>query len=242
MNLSNDNKPRTPREASMNILSPAKINLFLQVTGKRPDGYHALFSLMCCVNLFDKISLQFDADKIEIDSSHPQMPRDDANLAYKAADLFFKTSKITAGVKVSIQKNIPVAAGLGGGSSNAASVLLGLNDHYGQPLSRHQLITLGLKLGADVPFLLHQKPALASGVGEKLEAYTAWLPDIVVIVYPGFAVSTAAVFQNLNLRLTNCKKKNYQSHFKEIRISDSHASVQRSRNRDRIPISGDKIN
>ena len=191
----------------MNILSPAKINLFLQVTGKRPDGYHALFSLMCCVSLFDKISLQFDADKIEIDSSHPQMPRDDANLAYKAADLFFKTSKITAGVKVCIQKNIPVAAGLGGGSSNAASVLLGLNDHYGQPLSRHQLITLGLKLGADVPFLLHQKPALASGVGEKLEAYTAWLPDIVVIVYPGFAVSTAAVFQNLNLRLTNCKKK-----------------------------------
>ena len=207
MNLSHDNKPQTPHQALMNILSPAKINLFLQVTGKRPDGYHALFSLMCCVNLFDKISLQFDADKIEIDASHPQMPRDNANLAYRAADLFYRSSKITAGVKISIQKQIPVAAGLGGGSSNAASVLRGLNDHYGRPFSPQQLMSLGLNLGADVPFLLHQKPALASGIGENLEAYTAWLPETVVIVYPGFAVSTAAVFQNLNLRLTNCKKK-----------------------------------
>jgi 4-diphosphocytidyl-2-C-methyl-D-erythritol kinase len=191
----------------MNILSPAKINLFLQVTGKRPDGYHELFSLMCCVNVFDKISLQFNTAKIEVDSSHRQIPRNEANLAYKAADLFFKSLKITAGVKIRIQKNIPVAAGLGGGSSNAASVLRGLNFHYGRPFSRHQLMSLGLTLGADVPFLLYQKPALASGIGENLEAYTAWLPDTVVIVYPGFAISTAAVFQNLNLRLTKCKKK-----------------------------------
>jgi len=191
----------------MKILSPAKINLFLQVTGKRPDGYHDLFSLMCCVSLCDTVFLQFDTDKIVIESSHPNLPLDETNLAHKAAALFFKTLGVSDGVKITIEKNIPVAAGLGGGSSNAASVLRGLNHHYGYPFSRDQLSALGLSLGADVPFLLYQKPALASGVGEKLEAYTAQLPNHVIIVYPGFRVSTAVVFQNLNLRLTKCKKK-----------------------------------
>ncbi len=190
----------------MKILSPAKINLFLQVTGKRSDGYHELFSLMCCISLYDTISLQFDTDEIKIESLHPDMPLDAGNLVYQAADLFFQTLKIKAGVRIGIDKQIPIAAGLGGGSSNAASVLRGLNHYYGYPLSQDRIMTLGLKLGADVPFLLYQKPALASGIGEILKAYTAWLPDTVVIVYPGFSVSTAAVFQNLNLRLTKCKK------------------------------------
>ena len=191
----------------MKILSPAKINLFLQVTGKRPDGYHELFSLMCCVSLFDTIFLQFGTQKIEIESSHPQIPLDETNLAYQAAALFFKTLGVKDGVKITIDKSIPVAAGLGGGSSNAASVLRGLNHHYDFPFSRDQLMSLGLSLGADVPFLLFQKPALASGIGEKLEAYPELLPNNVIIVHPGFRVSTAEVFQNLNLRLTKCKKK-----------------------------------
>ena len=190
----------------MKILSPAKINLFLQVTGKRPDGYHDLFSLMCCVSLFDTVFLQFDTDKIVIESSHPNLPLDETNLAHQAAALFFKTLGVTGGVKITIEKNIPVAAGLGGGSSNAASVLRGLNHHYDYPFSRDQLSALGLCLGADVPFLLYQKPAFAAGVGEKLEAYTAQLPKHVILVNPGFRVSTAVVFQNLNLRLTKCKK------------------------------------
>ena len=190
----------------MKILSPAKINLFLQVTGKRPDGYHDLFSLMCCVSLFDIVFLQFDTHKILVESSHPNLPLDETNLAHKAAALFFKTLGVEDGVKIIIEKNIPVAAGLGGGSSNAASVLRGLNLHYDYPFSRDQLCALGLRLGADVPFLLHQKPAFAAGIGEKLEAYTSPLPYHVIIVYPGFRVSTAVVFQNLNLRLTKCKK------------------------------------
>ncbi len=173
----------------MKILSPAKINLFLQVTGKRPDGYHELFSLMCCVTLFDTIFLQFGTEKIEIESSHPQLPLDETNLAHKAAALFFKTLGAKEGVKITIEKSIPIAAGMGGGSSNAAGVLRGLS------------------LGAEVPFLLFQKPALASGIGETLEAYPERLPNNVIIVHPGFRVSTAEVFQNLNLRLTKCKKK-----------------------------------
>ena len=191
----------------MKILSPAKINLFLQVTGKRPDGYHELFSLMCCVDLCDKIFLQFGFKGIRIESSHPQVPLDDANLAHRAATVFFKALNVKDGLKISIDKSIPVAAGLGGGSSNAASVLNGLNQHYGHPFTRNRLMSMGLDLGADVPFFLFGKPALASGIGEKLEAYPGPLPFHIVVVYPGFKVSTGEVFQNLNLGLTNCEKK-----------------------------------
>jgi 4-diphosphocytidyl-2-C-methyl-D-erythritol kinase len=191
----------------MKILSPAKINLFLQVTGKRPDGYHELFSLMCCVSLFDTILLQFDGNLIEIDSDHPQIPLDETNLAHKAAALFYRKLQTERGLKITIEKSIPVAAGLGGGSSNAASVLQGLNCYYDFPFSREQLISMGRRLGADVPFFLFEKPALVSGIGEKLEVYGDLPPYHVILIYPGFGVSTAEVFQNLNLGLTNCKKK-----------------------------------
>jgi 4-diphosphocytidyl-2-C-methyl-D-erythritol kinase len=191
----------------MNILSPAKINLFLQVTGKRPDGYHELFSLMCCVDLCDTIFLQFGAKSIRIESSHPQIPLDDTNLAHRAAAVFFKALNVHEGLKIFIDKSIPVAAGLGGGSSNAASVLKGLNQHHGHPFSRKQLMSMGLGLGADVPFFLFGKPAFATGIGEKLEAYPGPLPFHIVLVNPGFKVSTGEVFRNLNLGLTKCKKK-----------------------------------
>ena len=191
----------------MKILSPAKINLFLQVTGKRQDGYHELLSLMCCVDLCDTILLQFGLKGIRIESSHPQVPLDDTNLAHRAATVFFKALNVKDGLKIFIDKSIPVAAGLGGGSSNAASVLNGLNQHYGHPFTRNRLMSMGLGLGADVPFFLFGKPALVSGIGEKLEAYPGPLPFHILVVYPGFKVSTGEVFQNLNLGLTNCEKK-----------------------------------
>jgi 4-diphosphocytidyl-2-C-methyl-D-erythritol kinase len=191
----------------MKILSPAKINLFLQITGKRPDGYHELFSLMCCVDLFDTILLQFGLKNIRIESSHHQLPLDDTNLAYRAAAVFFRALKVNEGLKIFIDKSIPVAAGLGGGSSNAASVLMGLNQHYGYPFSKQQLMSMGLGIGADVPFFIYGKPALASGIGEKLEPYPGHLSFHFVLVYPGFMVSTGEVFQNLNLGLTKCEKK-----------------------------------
>lgn len=200
----------------MKILSPAKINLFLQVTGKRADGYHDLFSLMCCVSLCDTIQLQFGGKTIEIDSTHPQIPLDGTNLAHQAAALFFKKLDTDSGVKITIEKSIPVAAGLGGGSSNAASVLQGLNRHYNFPFSRNQLMSMGLRLGADVPFFLFEKPALASGIGEQLEEYPDLTPYHVILIYPGFGVSTAEVFQNLNLGLTKCKKKIKKSTFRKI--------------------------
>ena len=191
----------------MKISSPAKINLFLQVTGKRSDGYHELFSLMCCVDLCDTIFLQFEGTNIVIDSSDPQIPIDETNLAHKAATLFFKTLRRNDGLRIGIEKSIPIAAGLGGGSSNAASVLEGLNRHYGLPFSQDKLMSMGLDLGADVPFFLFRKPAFATGVGEKLEAYVGELSYYILLVNPGFEVSTQEVFRNLNLRLTKCKKK-----------------------------------
>ena len=190
----------------MKILSPAKINLFLQVTGKRPDGYHELFSLMCCLALYDVIFLQFGGHGIEIDASTSQIPLDETNIVHKAATLFFKKLQVTGGLSIRIEKSIPVAGGLGGGSSNAASTLMGLNQHYGLPFSRDELMSLGLELGADVPFFIFQKPAFASGVGEKLEAYPGCLPYHVLLINPGVKVHTGEVFQNLNLRLTKCKK------------------------------------
>jgi 4-diphosphocytidyl-2-C-methyl-D-erythritol kinase len=191
----------------MKILSPAKINLFLQVTGKRPDGFHELFSLICCLDLCDRIFLQFGGKKVEIESSDGQIPLDETNIAHKAATVFFKSLKHTDGLKIRIEKSIPVAAGLGGGSSNAASILSGLNQKYGFPFSRHELMSMGLELGADVPFFLFQKPAFASGLGEKLEAYAGPLPYHILLLNPGFKVYTAEVFRNLNLGLTKCKKK-----------------------------------
>jgi 4-diphosphocytidyl-2-C-methyl-D-erythritol kinase len=190
----------------MKILSPAKINLFLQITGKRPDGFHELFSLMCCLDLFDIIFLEFGGKKIEIESTNRQIPLDETNIAHRAATLFFDSLKITDGLSIRIEKFLPVAAGLGGGSSNAASVLMGLNQHYGLPFSRDQLMSMGLEIGADVPFFLFQKPAFAAGVGEKLEAYAGALPYHILLINPGVEVHTAEVYRNLNLRLTKCKK------------------------------------
>jgi 4-diphosphocytidyl-2-C-methyl-D-erythritol kinase len=191
----------------MKILSPAKINLFLQILGKRPDGYHDLMTLMCCIGLYDTVSLTFGVRGITVSCHHPMVPDDDTNLAFGAAHLFFKTLNTDDGVKIFIEKQIPVAAGLGGGSSNAAAVFLGLNRYYGYPFSTEQLMSMGLSLGADVPFFIFQRPAIASGIGEKLEAYQNLKNLQILLVFPELSVSTADVYKKLNLGLTKCEKK-----------------------------------
>lgn len=191
----------------MKIYSPAKINLFLHVVGKRPDKYHNIVTLFCCIGIYDIVSLAFKAKKTCVSCSDPNVPQDSNNLAYQAAHLYFQNVNINESVEISIIKNIPVAAGLGGGSSNAAAVLSGLNRHFGYPLSNEALKTLGLKIGADVPFFLFRKPAIATGIGETLIPCKRLPPFHVVLIYPGFGVSTEEVYKNLNLGLTKCKKK-----------------------------------
>jgi len=191
----------------MKIHSPAKINLFLKITGKRPDGYHDLITLMCCIDLYDTISIAFNAKKISVICNNPKIPEDKTNLAHSAATLFLKSLNKQECVEICITKNIPVGAGLGGGSSNAASVLLCLNHYYGSPFSQEELMSMGQSIGADVPFFIFKKPAIASGIGENLEAYEGLTPYKILLIYPGFSVSTTKVYNNFNLGLTKIKKK-----------------------------------
>ncbi len=199
--------------AVMKVRSPAKINLFLKITGKRPDNYHELITLMCPISLHDTISLHFSEKETTVICSHPKIPEDETNLAFRAAADFLRAMNGTEGVKICIDKNIPVAAGMGGGSSNAATVLLGLNQYYGHRFSHDQLMAIGLSIGADVPFFILQKPAIATGIGEKLSPYSGLQPFHVLLIYPGFGVSTAVIYKNFNLGLTNCKQTLKFSHF-----------------------------
>jgi 4-diphosphocytidyl-2-C-methyl-D-erythritol kinase len=191
---------------TLSIPSPAKINLFLKVVGRRPDGYHEIITLLTRIGLFDTVELAFDQPSISVTCSHPKVPEDSRNLAYRAASLFLDALSIHDGVGISIDKVTPVAAGLGGGSSNAAAVLMGLNQHYGFPFSAGELKKIALKVGADVPFFLFRHVAVARGIGGDLEVYEDLPPLSVVLVCPGFEVHTAWVYENLNLRLTNCDK------------------------------------
>jgi 4-diphosphocytidyl-2-C-methyl-D-erythritol kinase len=203
---------RIDESTSIELLAPAKINLFLYVLGRRIDGYHELFSLMCCISLYDRLVLKAGEPQNEIICSHPGLPCDASNLALKALLAFNQslrrdTEIIPRMISIRLTKHIPVGAGLGGGSSDAAAVLNGLNRFYGRPFGRDRLLEMALGLGADVPFFIDQRPALAEGIGERLTPYHRLPPLWTVLVYPGFALSTAQVFKNLNLALTKSKKK-----------------------------------
>jgi 4-diphosphocytidyl-2-C-methyl-D-erythritol kinase len=188
------------------IPSPAKINLFLKVVGKRSDGYHELVTLMCRVSLFDTVTLSFGQPSISVHCTHPEVPENKANLAYKAAALFLQTLSRPDGVAISIEKVIPVAAGLGGGSSNAAAVLMGLNQHHGFPFSKKELMAMGLQVGADVPFFVFGHCAVARGIGERLEQFHGMPSWAVVLVCPRCRISTQWVYKRFTLRLTNCRE------------------------------------
>ncbi|MEA2059509.1 MAG: 4-(cytidine 5'-diphospho)-2-C-methyl-D-erythritol kinase [Thermodesulfobacteriota bacterium] len=193
--------------------SHAKINLFLYITGKREDGYHTLYSLMTRVALCDCLSFEFGLEQVSISCSHPEVPSDNTNIAARAACLFFeefyqKKGGKKAGVDITLEKIIPVGAGLGGGSSNAAVVLKVLNKKYHYLFSRKELMDMGLFLGADVPFFIHGGPALAKGVGERLETAVPLQPYHVLLFYPGIQALTGEVYKNMDFSLTNTGKSN----------------------------------
>jgi 4-diphosphocytidyl-2-C-methyl-D-erythritol kinase len=198
----------------MELRSPAKINLYLKVTGKRPDGYHNLITLMCCIGLFDSLQFRFGTNQIQVTCSHPDVPIDNTNLAFRAAKLFFDASGIKEGVHIDIEKSIPVGAGLGGGSSNAASVLMSLNSHYDFPFSNDTLRLMGKSLGADVPFFIFGRPAIATGIGDVLKPFNILLSYKLLLIYPLVNISTAEVYHKMNLTLTKNKKINTNDIFK----------------------------
>ncbi len=194
----------------------AKINLFLYVTGRRDDGYHNLYSLMTQIDLCDTLTIAFNQDQTRVACSHPNVPEDESNLAVKAAVLFNRRMKAVnpvsgKGVFIRIDKKIPPGGGLGGGSSNAATVLTALNEFYGRPFSMDALMKTGLELGADVPFFIFNRPAIAQGVGEKLAAVPFLKPYYLVLCDPGVAASTADVYKNIDFGLTLNQKDNIKS-------------------------------
>lgn len=184
---------------SLNILCPAKVNLFLKVAGKRGDGYHEIRSLMQPVGLFDEIILAVsEGDGITLKCGVDSVPSGPENLAWKAAVLFLKETGIKRAVSIILKKRIPSGGGLGGGSSDAAGILTGLNTILRAGLKEERLKAMAAGLGSDVPFFILRGPALASGRGEILERIT--LPRLYyVLVNPGLHISTAWAYGNLDL-------------------------------------------
>ncbi|HEY8464741.1 MAG TPA: 4-(cytidine 5'-diphospho)-2-C-methyl-D-erythritol kinase [Bacillota bacterium] len=178
------------------ILAPAKINLALDVLRRRPNGYHEVDMVMQPLTLADEIVLE-PSPELELFCNQPQLPTDCRNLAWQAADLLRREMAIADGVRITIHKKIPVAAGLAGGSSDAAAVLNGLNQLWQLGLTTVELMELGLKLGADVPFCVLQQTARAQGIGEQLTPFASSLKCRVLIITPNVAVSTAAVYRQL---------------------------------------------
>ncbi len=182
------------------LLAPAKINLCLHVLDKRPDGYHDLAMLMQRVALFDKVSVSLvPGTSISVDCPGLELQTGAENIAARAARLLLDHVGLKQGVAIAIEKGIPVAAGLGGGSSDAAAVLLLLDNLLELELPRHELMMLGRRLGADVPFFLFRRTAWATGTGDILQEWPGMPPAWVLLANPGIAVSTAWVYQNLRL-------------------------------------------
>jgi 4-diphosphocytidyl-2-C-methyl-D-erythritol kinase len=180
--------------------SPCKVNLLLNILGKRPDGFHELETVMHPVNLFDRLVFERSGTSIKLSCSDPALAVDESNLVHRAAKAFLEAAGTQEGVQIHLEKKIPMAAGLGGGSGNAATTLLGLNELFEKPLSHERLHGLAAAIGSDVPFFLQSKPALATGRGEKiqsLEFFPALKGTAFLLIHPGFGVPTAWAYQNL---------------------------------------------
>lgn len=185
---------------SVTLKAPAKVNYLLDVIRRRDDGYHDLRMVMQRVNLCDEITLTLlDTPDITVTCGKNGVPDGPGNIAWKAARAMLDLAQSNKGVQVTITKNIPVAAGLGGGSSDAATVLMGMNELLGLGLSEQRLMEIGVKLGADVPFFIFKKTALAEGIGEKLSAMPSMPTAWILLVNPGIHVSTAWVYKSLGL-------------------------------------------
>jgi 4-diphosphocytidyl-2-C-methyl-D-erythritol kinase len=207
---------------SYSLFAPAKINLHLEIIGDRPDGYHQLVMIMQSINLGDIIHLRANGtDEIRLFCQNPQVPLDNSNLAYKAAYLmqqqFPKPAQNFGGFDIMIEKNIPVAAGLAGGSTNAAAVLVGINLMWSLGLTQPELRDFGALLGSDVPFCISGGTAIATGRGEEIEPLPD-LSDIWVIL---------AKYSNLSIS-TSWAYNSYREQFNHLYISDSHSVNQRT--------------
>jgi len=195
-----------PESEHIELTAPAKINLYLKVLGRRHDGYHLLSTLMQKVSLYDSIEMERASGRVVLECPDSNLPVDDTNIMIRAARMFFEKFRerlpADPGISMVLHKNIPVSAGLGGGSSDAATVLNGLNRLYQTRCSEKELAALGVSIGADVPFFVYNHSASwATGIGEELTAVPGLASSLLLLVNPGFSVSTRWVYEKLSLTI-----------------------------------------
>lgn len=185
---------------TISLKALAKINLGLDVVRRREDGYHEVRMVMQTIHLYDRLEMEKTATQgIELSTNLSYLPVNENNLVYRAGKLLMDEFGITEGIKVYLNKRIPVAAGMAGGSTDAAAMLYGMNELFELGLSREQLMERGVKIGADVPYCLMRGTALAEGIGEILTPLAPMVKCPVLIAKPAISVSTSVVYQNLKL-------------------------------------------
>lgn len=199
----------------MHLKAYGKINIGLDITGRRSDGYHLVRMIMQTVNLFDEVSLKKQETGITVKTNRPFIPNDERNLAYKAAKLLIDTYGISGGVRIDIGKKIPVAAGMAGGSADAAAVLKGMKELYSLDIDSAAMDALALRLGADVPFCLRKGTYLAEGIGEELTRLPEMPHSFCLLVNPGFGVSTKEVYKKIDA-VDNPRHPEIDSTIKEL--------------------------
>ena len=179
------------QDDSIELRPPAKINLSFKIRDRRADGFHEIESLMTPISLYDRLTIRrIKGSEIDFHCSDPTLPRGSDNLVARAARLFFDATKLQAGVRIELEKSIPHGAGLGGGSSNAAATLLGLNELFGKPLAETRLAELGGQIGSDVPFFIFRSAAICRGRGELVEPRALPNELRLVLLKPDFGVPT----------------------------------------------------
>lgn len=200
----------------------AKINLTLDVLGKREDGYHDIKMIMQTVNLYDNIYIKkIKGNEIKLSTNLKWLPTDNKNLAYRAADLIRKKYSINEGIFIEIKKRIPVAAGLAGGSSDAAAVLIGMRTLFQLKVSIKELITIGKELGADVPYCIMRGTALAEGIGDILTRLPKCPDFYVILAKPPISVSTQSIYKSLDNEVIQ-KRPDTDAVIEAIKLGDKN--------------------
>jgi 4-diphosphocytidyl-2-C-methyl-D-erythritol kinase len=183
--------------------APAKINLYLLVADKRPDGFHNIETLMTKITFYDELFFEADrAEGIELICNGLWSPAGKDNLVYKACDIFYETVSRKPSIKITLTKNIPAGSGLGGASSDAAATLLALNRLYQEPVAANKLFSMAAELGSDVPFFLNGPQALCSGRGEKISKLDNIFSFLALVILPDLSVSTKMVYDNFKVDLS----------------------------------------
>jgi len=184
----------------MKLKAYGKINISLDVVGKREDGYHLLRMIMQTVDIYDELTFEPCGEGIQIACNKEGIPTDNRNLVYKAIELFKNTYGVQGGVKVHINKNIPMEAGMAGGSTDAAAALRAMRSLYNPQVSDEELMKLGVKIGADVPYCIIGGTALCEGIGEVITPLSPFRGKVLLVVKPNFGVSTVGVYKSFDIK------------------------------------------